>query len=66
MIKINLDKVLDEKNKSMYWLSKQTGISQYSISKIAKNKTTGIQFDTLKKICIALDCKIEDILEIIK
>ena len=65
MIKINLDKVLDKKGKSMYWLSKQTGISQYSISKIVKNKTSGIQFDTLEKICIALDCNISDVLEII-
>lgn len=66
MIKFNLEEILQEQNKSMYWLSKQTGISQNSISKIVKNETTGINFDTLEKICLALECNIEDVLKLIK
>ena len=65
MIKINLGKILEQQNKSMYWLSKQTGISQNSISKIVKGETSGINFDTLEKICVALKCNISDILEIV-
>lgn len=66
MIKFNLDEILQEQGKSMYWLSKQTGISQNSISKIVKNETTGINFDTLEKICLALAVNIQDILELVK
>ncbi|WP_050069817.1 helix-turn-helix domain-containing protein [Anaerosalibacter massiliensis] len=66
MIKFNLDEILKKQGKTMYWLSKQTGISQNSISKIVKNETAGINFDTLEKICLALDVDIEDILKIVK
>lgn len=66
MIKVNLEEVLQEQGKTAYWLSKQTGISQNSLSKIVKNETTGINFDTLEKICLALDCSIEDILKLEK
>lgn len=66
MIKINIDKILGQQGKTAYWLSKQTGISQNSIGKIIKNETTGINFDTLYKICIALNCDISDILEVVE
>ena len=40
------------------------GISSSSITKMAKNEN--ISTDTLTKVCIALDCDIADIVEIIK
>ena len=66
MIKFNLDDILQQQGKTVYWLSKQTGISQNSLGKIAKNETTGINFDTLEKICLALDVDISDILKLVK
>lgn len=66
MIKFNVDKILENQGKTVYWLSKQTGISQNSLGKIVKNETTGINFDTLEKICIALNVSIYDVLELIK
>lgn len=66
MIRFNVDKLLKQQNKTVYWLSKQTGISQNSLAKIVKNQTTGINFDTLEKICIALNCDISDVLKLEK
>lgn len=62
MITVNLAQILKQNNKTVYWLSKETGISQNGLGRIAKNQTTSINFDTLAKICRALNCEISDIL----
>ena len=60
---IKLREVLDQRNKSIYWLNKQTGIASSTLSRICNNKTTSIEFSVLDKICEALDCEISDILK---
>lgn len=60
---IKLRAVLDQQNKSIYWLNKQTGIASSTLSRICNNKTTSIEFSVLDKICEALNCEISDILE---
>lgn len=64
MVKINIDKVLEEKGKTKYWLIKESELNFHTVTNLVKNKTTGIQFDTLEKICKTLDCTPNDILEI--
>ncbi|WP_199425733.1 helix-turn-helix domain-containing protein [Thermaerobacillus caldiproteolyticus] len=73
MIKIKLKQLLEEKDKTMYWLSKNTGIRPNTISQWYNNeelsedkKVKEINVKALDKICKALDCKIEDILEYVK
>ncbi|KOA73890.1 helix-turn-helix domain-containing protein [Clostridium botulinum] len=61
---ITLKEQLQNIDKTMYWLSKETGISQNAIGKLANNKSTSITFDNLQKICIALNCTPSDILQI--
>ncbi len=63
-MKIKLKEVLEKQHKSQYWLSKQTNITAKQIGLIANEKTSSISFENLEKICKALNCKIEDILEI--
>ena len=60
---IKLREALNQRNKSIYWLNKQTGIASSTLSRICNNKTTSIEFSILDKICEALDCEISDILE---
>ncbi|QCH27617.1 helix-turn-helix domain-containing protein [Clostridium tyrobutyricum] len=50
MIICKLEEYLNKIEKTKYWLSKNTGISQNSIGKLAANKTTSINFDILDKI----------------
>lgn len=61
MVHFTLDKILIEKNISKYWLSKQTGIDNNTLAKIYNNESKQIKLETLDKICIALDCNINDL-----
>ncbi len=40
---------------------KLTGINRHTLYNIYKNKTKGIDFDTLNKLCFALDCTPNDL-----
>ncbi|CAM2830692.1 helix-turn-helix transcriptional regulator [Hathewaya histolytica] len=66
MIKINLEELLDKNKQTLYWLSKETGITYPSLHKILNNKTTSIKLDIIEKICDVLNCNISDLLEIKK
>ena len=62
MIRITLDSILKKCNISRYELSKRTGIRYHIIDNYYKNKVFRYDSFVLNKICIALDCKIEDII----
>jgi len=62
LMKIILNNTLKLKNKSQYWLSKQTGIAASTINNLCNGKTDSISFSVLDKICEAIDCEISDIL----
>lgn len=66
MIRICLDKALSEYNISRYELSKRTGIQYQIIDNYYKNKVKRYDGFVLERICTALDCNINDIIEFIK
>lgn len=47
-------------------LSRDTGISRSTLSKIYYSKSEMISFDVLDKLCKYFDCEISDILELKK
>jgi len=59
---LRIDELLKKRGRSAYWLSKQTGIDQSSLVRIRHQKTGGIQWDTLTRLCVALDCQPGDLL----
>ncbi len=63
MIKLILDKTLDKLNITRYELSKQTGIQYQIIDNYYKNNVKRYDSYVLERICDALDCKINDIIE---
>ncbi len=63
MIRITLDKTLEKLNITRYELSKRTGIQYQIIDNYYKNKVKRYDSYILERICMALDCKIEDIIE---
>lgn len=65
MIKNRLSTILGEQRIRVSELSKLTGISQNALNKIYHNKTKGIDFDTLNKLCSALDRNSQEIFEYI-
>lgn len=64
MIRITLDEILAIKGKTKYWLAKETDINYQTLLLLQQNKTISIRFETLEKICIALDCTPNDIIKV--
>jgi len=65
-MKINYNKLwklLIDKNINKTQLCEIANISTNAMAKLGKNES--VQMETLVKICEALDCKIEDIVEIV-
>ena len=63
MLSLKVNKILEKKGLTPYWLGKQTGISQNNILKICNGETSTIRFDTIEKICKSLECSINDLFE---
>lgn len=62
-IRVNLAVVMAQRRMSLNELSRQVGITLSNLSILKNEKAKGIRFDTLDKICRALDCQPGDILE---
>lgn len=64
MIRIQIDELLKEQERSFYWLAKETGISHTTLWRLKKGKAQGITFDTLEKISRTLKCQAGDVLKL--
>ena len=64
IIEVRLDALLEERGRSFYWLSKQTGVSHTTLWRLKKGKALGINFATLEKLCEVLECTPGDVLKI--
>lgn len=63
MIKNNLSKIMGEKRIRIAELSRLTGISQQAIIALYYEKTKSVQFDTIDKICDALEISVGELFE---
>ena len=63
MIIITLDKFLNKSGISRYELAKRTGIQYQIIDNYYKNKVRRYDSYVLDRICSALECRIDDIIE---
>ncbi|HEM2735133.1 TPA: helix-turn-helix transcriptional regulator [Streptococcus suis] len=66
MIRVNLDKVLKDRQMTSKDLAEQVGITEANLSILKTGKAKGIRFNTLTSICRILDCQPGDILEYVK
>lgn len=57
-------KLLIDKDMKKSDLIKVSGISGYTLNKLVNGKT--VTSETLMKICVALDCKFDDIMDILE
>lgn len=65
MVRICLDKALEKYNISRYELSKRTGIQYQIIDNYFKNKVKRYDSFVLEKICTAIGCDINEIIEFV-
>ncbi len=63
-MEIRIDQLLEKKRRTFYWLAKETGISHTTLWRLKKGKARGINFDTLEKLCTALECRPGDVLSL--
>lgn len=65
MVKIHLDRLLFEKKWSQAELARRTGIRPTTISEIYNELIERINLDHIDRICEALDCRTQDLIEYI-
>lgn len=56
-------KIMEQKGVSTYWLREKCGIDRKTIRRLKANDN--IETKTLNKLCIALNCALEDIAEFV-
>jgi putative transcriptional regulator len=60
---VNLDVMLARRKMRSKELAERIGITEQNVSLLKSGKVRGVRFDTLGRICDALDCQPGDILE---
>ena len=65
MIEIRVDELLEKRGRSFYWLAKETGMSHTTLWRLKKGRARGINFETLEKICSALNCQPGDVIRLV-
>ena len=63
MIVVNLDVMLAKRKMRSKELAQRVGITEANVSLLKSSKVKGVRFETLDKICAALECQPGDLLE---
>lgn len=58
---MNVQKLLDEKGRTRYWLVKEMQTTYKTVNKICDNTLTGLQLETIEKLCEILECQPNDL-----
>lgn len=61
-VKLRLKEILEERGMSQRELARIMNIRPTTISDLCNNKVKGVYFDTLERICKALDVDLHDII----
>jgi putative transcriptional regulator len=62
-IRIKLDDIMNKREISTYEISSKANVRFQTIQNLRKNTSSRIDFEVLSKICYALNCNVEDIIE---
>lgn len=62
MLKLNALKLLEERQKSKYWLYKQMGMSYQNFSKMINNQTKSIRYENLEAMYYIFECRLDELL----
>ena len=61
MIKTNIQNLLNKKGKTRYWLVKKMQTTYKTVNKLCDNTLTGLQLETIEKLCDILECSPNDL-----
>jgi len=62
MIRLRLAELLKQRGRTLYWLSKQTGVRYATIWNLSRGEADRLNIEALDSICGALDCQPGDLL----
>ncbi len=63
MIKCRLSRLLGERKMSVLALKRQTNLSYVTLANLYHEKTSGVTFETIDKICRNLECSTGELFE---
>jgi putative transcriptional regulator len=63
-IKFRIEEILRKREQSLYWLSRTTGVSYTTLWRLTKDRSLGVNFATLEKLCVALRCGPGELMEL--
>ena len=66
MVRLIIDKCLEERGISRYELAKRTDVKFQTIDRYYKNRVVRYDSYILDRICVALECNLCDIIEYVK
>jgi putative transcriptional regulator len=64
MIQLNVQMLLDKKNKTRYWLVKNMESNYETVNRICDNNAVALQLETIEKLCKILECTPNDLFDI--
>ena len=64
MVRLRINELLEEKGKTAYWLSLESGLPHSAIYNLRHNKLASIQLKYIEALCKALECGPGDLIEI--
>lgn len=65
MFKVRLKELLARKEMTFKFLSEKTGINYRWLSEFSNNRISLFQNEKIAKLCLALDCTLNDLFELI-
>lgn len=63
MIRLRVKDLLEENNKTKYWLYKQMGMSYQNFSKMINNETKSIRYENIETLCLIFNCTPNELFE---
>ena len=61
MIKLNIQNLLNQQNKTRYWLVKHMESNYETVNRICDNRAVALQLETIEKLCVLLECTPSDL-----
>lgn len=61
MAELRVLEILEEQNKSKYWLCKNMGMCYRNFNNLVSGNTTSVRFETLDKLSELLDVPVRDL-----
>jgi len=64
MVKIHLSRLMGERKLKISDVARDTGINRGTITRLYHETAERVDLEVIEKLCVYLDCRVEDLLEI--